>query len=624
MRLTSIRANDIKPIEKFEVSGLSDVVVLAGPNGVGKSRLVEQLLRHLENPRPGNIAVTVEATNPQEKKLWGKDVLDTSQAEDGPLLQRALQQSRLKRKNFQSSILYFESDRSIQQVAPFQFTWDFPDPWEEQLDWNFGWSGLKNRFRDTLHAIFRKIKSLENDIAQKALKLKKGGAETMALDFADPLIPFKEAFSQLLAPKILQDADVKGQRLTYSLDGQTFGIDSLSSGEREVLNITFDFLLRSPSHCIIFFDEPELHLHPELSYRLLNTLRSIGTRNQFLFCTHSPDIISATLEQSVVFVAPKKANTNQAIAVREDDETNQALRLLGQSIGIVALGKKLVLIEGEKSSLDKQTYGSLLRDRFPGLVLVPVGGKHAIQNFSSAITHVLDKTLWGVEFFMLCDGDTAAFGIDEGDLVKRSGGRLRVLRRYHLENYFLDEAILAEVFVTMEPEGSWLRDPILIRKTLRQVAEPLVSYAIALSVSKRLRVAIGNLDAMPKSCHGRKSDELATLINQAVSVERERFERELDETSLKAMVVKEQESLQKLLDADDDEWKARLPGKILLAKFAAQAQIDPPRLKNLYLKIAAQTEPNPFQEIINIFQDFDSLSHAPTAPPAGDPAPTTA
>lgn len=36
---------------------------------------------------------------------------------------------------------------------------------------------------------------------------------------------------------------------------------------------------------------------------------------------------------------------------------NRALRLLGQSIGIVALGKRIVLIEGADSSLDKQTYG---------------------------------------------------------------------------------------------------------------------------------------------------------------------------------------------------------------------------------------------------------------------------
>jgi predicted ATPase len=79
------------------------------------------------------------------------------------------------------------------------------------------------------------------------------------------LRPFKRAFSQLLAPKELLDPDVKQQQLRYSVDGQEFDLDSLSSGEREVVNIVFDFLLRNPEDCIVFFDEPELHLHPELS-----------------------------------------------------------------------------------------------------------------------------------------------------------------------------------------------------------------------------------------------------------------------------------------------------------------------------------------------------------------------
>jgi predicted ATP-dependent endonuclease of OLD family len=66
------------------------------------------------------------------------------------------------------------------------------------------------------------------------------------------------------------------------------------------VNIVFDFLLRNPSDCIVFFDEPELHLHPELSYKLLQTLSSIGKNNQFVFCTHSPEIITASIENSVV------------------------------------------------------------------------------------------------------------------------------------------------------------------------------------------------------------------------------------------------------------------------------------------------------------------------------------
>lgn len=378
MRLTSIKAQNVKPINIFDVSGLSDVVVLAGPNGVGKSRLIGSILDHLRRLSGTEIALKLEATTPGEEKVWGKKVINTAIQADRTLLKKLLQQKQ-RRRRFQSSVLNFDSDRSIQKVQPYPFSFDAADPWEEQVAWELSWSTLRNRFQDTLHAIFRKIHSLDSDIARKAHELRRQGELKMDLDFQDPLGPFKEVFLQLLAPKVLLDADIRNQQLTYQYDGQTLGLDTLSSGEKEVLNITFDFLLRAPSHCVVFFDEPELHLHPELSYRLLNTLRSIGTRNQFILCTQSPDIISASLDQTVVFVAPKQAGSpNQAISVKEDDQTNQALRLLGHSIGIVALGKRIVLIEGTDASLDKQLYGSVLKSKYPSLVLVPSGGKQSI------------------------------------------------------------------------------------------------------------------------------------------------------------------------------------------------------------------------------------------------------
>ena len=267
------------------------------------------------------------------------------------------------------------------------------------------------------------------------------------------------------------------------MGGARFPITSLSSGEREVINIIFDFLLRSPNDCIVIFDEPELHLHPELSFKLLQALRTVGKNNQFIFCTHSPDIISASLDNTVVMLTPPKGDgSNQAVRVREDDQTNQALRLLGQSIGIVALGKKIVLIEGTDSSLDKQTYGAILKGRFPNFVLVPAGGKGTVTSFGTLQKQVLERTIWGVEFFMLCDGDTAPTATVETN-------RLRSLSRYHLENYFLDEAVIAGIFESMEPADSWLRSPQKVRANLRDVAQSLVPYATALSTAARYRVA---------------------------------------------------------------------------------------------------------------------------------------
>jgi hypothetical protein len=376
-----------------------------------------------------------------------------------------------------------------------------------------------------------------------------------------------------------------------------------------VVNIAFDFQLRQPRDCIVFFDEPELHLHPELSYKLLRTLRSIGERNQFILSTHSPDVISASLDQSVVFVAPHKESVdgsveNQAIPVTESDETNQALRLLGQSIGIVALGKRIVLIEGDESSLDKQTYGSILSDRHPDLVLVPSGGKHVVESFDTVYQAVLNRTLWGVEFFMLCDGDSAPphSGITDQALTE---GRLRRLSRYHLENYFLDERVWAEAFAAFEPQASWLRNPTQVRAKLREIASGFVSYAVALAASSSLRRKVGNLDLMPKDVHGKTSSDTQALLRTAAEAELDRVSAILAGDEVRREVEETFTKLETALERDSDEWKALIPGKQVLAVFAAQAQVSLPRAKALYVGQAATSEQSPFQEIIDL---FDAMS----------------
>jgi hypothetical protein len=429
----------------------------------------------------------------------------------------------------------------------------------------------------------------------------------MALDFPDPLHLFKAAFSQLLAPKVLLDPEAKQQQLYYALDDQTFPITSLSSGEREVVNIVFDFLLRTPTNSIVIFDEPELHLHPELSYKLLQTLQTVGENNQFIYCTHSPDIITASLDHSVVFIGPPTVpTTNQALPVREDDETHQALKLLGQSIGIVALGKKLVLIEGTEASLDKQVYGSIIKNRFPTLVQVPSGGKAVITSFATILGAVLERTIWGVEFFMLCDRDSIPSGLPAAEIEASAKGRLRVLKRYHLENYFLDEDILACVFGPMEPEGSWLRDPAAIRAKLRELARPIASYAAALAESAAYRNRVGYVDLMPKGSDGKTATEIAMLMTDKARVEVERVAKSLDAAKIQTSVEATVKRLEASLDADDEQWKAMIPGKPLLARCAAAAHLDVGRLKTLYLREAESRSPSPFQDILDVFESFAS------------------
>lgn len=492
------------------------------------------------------------------------------------------------------------------------FNWDFQNPYMEAMQWNFSLGGLRGRFQDTLHSIFRKVRSRREEIAKKAEQLfsrseRREPVQLDPKDFPDPLDPFKHAFRQLLAPKELLDADPKLQQLQYSFEGQTFPVSSLSSGEREVVNIVFDFLLRCPSNCIVIFDEPELHLHPELSYKLLQTLKTVGNNNQFILCTHSPDIITASLDNSVVFIAPPKGGgENQAVLVREDDQTHQALKLLGQSIGIVALGKKIVLIEGTHSSLDKQVYGSILRDRFPTLVLVPGGGKGLLTSFDYLHRQVLERTVWGVEFYMLCDRDAVPTFKAEEIAQGATEGRIEILAKYHLENYFLDENVLVSVFAQTEPEGSPLHSPSEVRSRQKEIAKSQAPYGAALAASAYFRELVGNIDLMPKDCNGKTAAQLADAIKQKGMSERNRVVGQLDDGRIEAFLV---EFLQKLYDSlaeDDSLWKSVVPGKQVFNIFASSVGLGPARLKTMYIREALRLTPSPFDDIFKIFARFAS------------------
>lgn len=603
MRLSSFEVRNTGPLKLVSVSDLSNVVVFAGPNGVGKTNINNALLQLAQNPTPNpNTWIVVESTDEAERQRWGKSTLDTRVQVEANILRGQLQRNQ-RRDRYQCSFLNFDSDRAIRNVQNYGFSWDIGNPLSEDIGWNVGFQTLHNRYNDVRHSLFRIVESQRRQIADQVLARQKAGEKEIALDFPDVIAPFKDAFWRLLAPKQMTEVNVKEQQIYYEFNGTRLSFETLSSGEREVVNIVFDFLLRAPQHCIVLFDEPELHLHPELSYKLLQTLSGIGEGNQFIFSTHSPEIISASLENTVVFVTPPRgADDNQAIIVHRDDETHHALQTLGQSIGVISLGKHLVLIEGEETSLDKQTYGAILKNKFPEFVLVPVGGKNGIRSFEDIRDSILSKTIWGVDFYLLCDHD-AINSLGKEAITSEIGNKIKLLSKYHLENYFLDENILALAFSGMEPTDSWLRNPVEIKNRIKELALSVVPYAAALNVSATVRETVGNVSVMPKGAGAASSaEDLAHLIRQRVENEIGRVSSGLNLDTIHAMTISEYHRLRDSVTNNDPSWKSELPGRVILNKFAAAAQIQVGRLKQLYLAKAEGTDA--FAEIVMIFQSF--------------------
>jgi hypothetical protein len=156
----------------------------------------------------------------------------------------------------------------------------------------------------------------------------------------------------------------------------------------------------------------------------------------------------------------------------------------------------------------------------------------------------------------------------------------------------------------MEPEGSWLRDPVQVRAALREIAHDFVSYTVALAVASRLRLAAGNVDAMAKNCHRKTLDETQGLVAAKANEESARLERVLDEGAVRTAVEELFETIGRAVEDDDELWKDLVPGKQVLAAFAARAQVKPGRAKSIYVNAARTSDRRPFIEIESIFAAF--------------------
>src|SRR5205814_1752029 len=151
----------------------SDVVVIGGPNGVGKTRLMQTVLDQLRSGGAAErITGSLAATCQAERARWGKDTLDLSLAEDMQRLHETLSTGR-RRTNWQSSLINFESDRTIQNLQPFAFSFEMPDPQEEEIGWDTTFTPLSQRYQDTVHAMHRMVEAQRRGIASQAVRLRR-------------------------------------------------------------------------------------------------------------------------------------------------------------------------------------------------------------------------------------------------------------------------------------------------------------------------------------------------------------------------------------------------------------------------------------------------------------------
>ena len=108
---------------------------------------------------------------------------------------------------------------------------------------------------------------------------------------------------------------------------QNISFDELSSGIRHLVHLMLPLIVRGPKNSIVFVDEPETSLFPDVQKRLISIFTSIGENNQYFFATHSP-IVAASFEPEERFFLyfDDDGSVNYSVGIApEGDDSNDLL-----------------------------------------------------------------------------------------------------------------------------------------------------------------------------------------------------------------------------------------------------------------------------------------------------------
>lgn len=88
-------------------------------------------------------------------------------------------------------------------------------------------------------------------------------------------------------------------KIKISQNGKPIEISNLSSGEKQLFILLTHAKLGSNKRRTFIVDEPELSLHMKWQEMLVEELLNYGEHNQFIFATHSPEIVGINVKKCI-------------------------------------------------------------------------------------------------------------------------------------------------------------------------------------------------------------------------------------------------------------------------------------------------------------------------------------
>lgn len=330
-----------------------DLVVLAGSNGSGKTRILESILRYFQdhlNYKQNNIEAGIFYEEKEKNCIsnvrdffYGLESFSYCEAND-PLREKHIE---IKNKlDILPKVIYVPTEINFQKMDVASTTLVQEYKFINIVDTNL-------------------IKDIPSYIATKMISAMLKNKNEKVGDVQKKVFnEINEIFENLSIDVKVEDISQDGRNITLftNSSGDEFDINELSSGEKQLFLRTLAIKMLNPENSIILIDEPELSLHPKWQQRIVDVYRKIGKNNQVIIATHSPHILGSVKKENIMLL--DKADEGK-IVIKTGDELYDSYgqptdRVLKDIMGLETTRNPKVfkLLEETGELVDKNEYES--------------------------------------------------------------------------------------------------------------------------------------------------------------------------------------------------------------------------------------------------------------------------
>lgn len=437
MKLKTIRLKNFKRFDDLTIN-LGDsprkIFALVGPNGCGKSSVFDAFEEKLkdykgasQNEHASYFSKLWHSILPEKKaESYNKNESITITKEDGT--------NSFDKKSFYIRSAYrFTSKLKVDSIKAQ------PDIIEDH-NRPYSSNAIDSRMQSNYERLLSK---LLNEFEQG----NKTGAE-FKKEFLEKINKILENILEVKVSSLGNVGDGKGQLFFEKENSKNFPYENLSSGEKEVVDIIIDLVIKTPdfNDTVYCIDEPELHLNTAIQRKLLTEIEKLVPDNcQLWVATHSIGFLRALQEElkdkSSILDFSEKDYFNGTMEIKPIITTRDNWQRIFQTAledltGLMA-PKRIIYCEGKlQNSLDEKLFNIIFGEEFHDTLFLSSGNKDAVQKYSAIALTVLNKAFSDVEIIALIDRDDNLEEMKQGKTV------IRKLVRREFENYLFDKELL--------------------------------------------------------------------------------------------------------------------------------------------------------------------------------------